>query len=83
MIQTRNERGYQGLQQRGPMGLSGCPWADQGGTEVEWRWTRGIHETQKGRSGGFRCDNVVDKEDKVHASRELRDKGLHKHGPEG
>ena len=64
------------------MGLSGRPRADQGGTEVEWRWTRGIHGTQKGGSGGFRGDNVVDQEDQVHTSRELRDKGPHKHGPE-
>jgi len=82
MIQTRNERGYRGPQPRGPVRLSGRPWADQRGTEVEWRWTRGIHGTQKGGSGGFRGDNVVDQKDQVHASRELRDKGPHKHGPE-
>jgi len=37
---------------------------------------------RKGGIGGFRGDNVVDQEDKVHANRELRDKGPHKHGPE-
>jgi len=64
------------------VGLSGRPWADQRGIEVEWRWTRGIHGTQKGGLGGFRGDNVVDQEDQVNASRELRDEGPHKHGPE-
>jgi len=82
MIQTRSERGYRDPQQRGPVGLSGSPWEDQGGTEVEWRWTSEIHGTQKGASGGFRSDNVVDQEDQVHASSELRDKGPPKHRPE-
>jgi len=53
MIQTRNERCYRGPQQQGPVGLSVRPWVDQRGTEVEWRWTRGIHGTQKGRNRGI------------------------------
>jgi len=63
MIQKGNERGYQGPQQQAPVGLSGHPGADQGGTNVEWEWTKDIHGPQKYGLREFSGDNVVDQED--------------------
>ena len=63
MIQTGNDQGCQGLQQRGPVGLIGNQRVDQGGTDVEWEWTKGIHGPLKCGFGGFRGDNVEDQGD--------------------
>ena len=58
-----NKQGYQGLQQRGQVGLSGNQSTDQGGTDVKWEWTKGIHGPQKRGSGGFRGKNAEDQGD--------------------